>query len=299
MIDSYETMPKSTAQVKGMKVVTGNKQNIRGQILDEDLVYQRKNNKNLKIRMVYPQGYELKPPYPVLVHIQGSGWFKQDLNNILLDFNDIVRHGFVLAIVEYLPIPDAIFPSHIHDAKTAVRYLNTHAKELQLDMNNLFLSGDSSGGHTAAMCWATWQTAMLDNTTEPLPDIRACVDLYGVTDFEAITHQPSATDHTKATSPENLLLSDFIKGKKGAHINQASVNYYMDQHKPTIPLLIMHGNKDTVVPFEQSVLLYEACKNHQLEADFYCVDDADHGGSIFYTEEVIAIIRDFLTDHLN
>ncbi len=297
MIDSYENMPKSTAHVDGMKTVSGDKQNIRARIIPEDLIYQRKNNRNLRIRMVYPEGYELNAPYPVLVHVQGSGWFQQDLNNIITDFKEIVTAGFVLAVVEYLPILDASFPSHIHDAKTALRYLNAHAEELQLDMTNLFLSGDSSGGHTAAMCWATWQTNLLDQSIEPLPDIQACVNLYGVTDFEAITEQKSAHDHAKPTSPANLLLHDFIQKTKDATVEQASVSYYLDKNKPTIPLLILHGNKDTVVPFEQSVLLYEACREHQLDAEFYSVDEADHGGSLFFTDEVVGIIRDFLVAH--
>jgi len=297
MTDSYETMPKSNAHPKGMKMVRGDKQNIRARIVPEDLIYQRKNGRNLRIRMVYPEGYELEGPYPVLVHVQGSGWFQQDLNNVIMDFKDIVTRGFVLAIVEYLPIPDASFPSHIHDAKTAVRYLNAHADELELDMENLFLSGDSSGGHTAVMAWATWNTKMLDTKTEPLPEIRACIDIYGVTDFEAIVNQPSATDHAKPTSPPNLLLTEFIRGNDDAHVKQASVLYYLERNKPTSPLLILHGNKDTVVPFEQSVLLYEACQEHDLDAEFYCVDEADHGGSIFYTDEVVLIIKDFLIKH--
>lgn len=297
MIDSYEHMPKSTAYVEGMNVVAGDKQNIRARILTEDMIYQRKNNRNLRIRLVYPEGYDLSGPYPVLVHVQGSGWFQQDLNNIIMDFKDIVTTGFVLAVVEYLPIPDASFPSHIHDAKTAIRYLNAHAEELELDMTNLFLSGDSSGGHTAAMCWATWQTDLLDPSTEPLPDINACVDIYGVTDFEAITQQPSATDHAKPTSPPNLLLTEFIRNTQDASVEQASVSYYLDKNTPTIPLLILHGNKDTVVPFEQSVLLYEACRKHKLDVAFYSVDDADHGGSLFYTKDVVGIIRGFLVTH--
>ena len=281
-----------------MKTVRGDKQNVRARIVPEDLIYQRKNDRNLRIRMVYPEGYELEGPYPLLVHVQGSGWFQQDLNNVIMDFKDIVTRGFVLAIVEYLPIPDASFPSHVHDVKTAVRFLDAHAKELELDMRNFFLSGDSSGGHTAVMAWATWNTDMLDTTTEPLPAIKACIDIYGVTDFEAIVNQPSTTDHAKLTSLPNLLLTEFIRGNDDAHVKQASVDYYFERNKPESPLLILHGNKDTVVPFEQSVLLYEACQEHIIDAEFYSVDEADHGGSIFYTDEVVGIIKDFLVEHV-
>ncbi|MER2063517.1 MAG: hypothetical protein ABS873_02620, partial [Alkalibacterium sp.] len=99
MTDSYETMPKSNAHPKGMKMVRGDKQNVRARIVPEDLIYQRKNGRNLRLRLVYPEGYDLEGPYPVLGHVQGSGWFQQDLNNVIMDFTSIVTRGFVLAIV--------------------------------------------------------------------------------------------------------------------------------------------------------------------------------------------------------
>jgi len=167
----------------GVKTIKGDYENVRAKMNREDVIYQRKDGKNLHIRFVYPQQDNIERKYPLVMHIQGSGWKEQNLNDHILDFKDIVTAGYVLAIVEYLPVPYGVFPSQIEDAKTAMRYIVEHADEHQIDAENIFIMGDSSGGHTTLMCWTTWNTRKLDTSTESLPPIRAFIDLYGVVDL--------------------------------------------------------------------------------------------------------------------
>lgn len=294
---NYETMPKSEARTKGMHVINGELNHIRARMEPEDIIYQRKNGKNLKLRLIYPDAVQMDKTLPLIIHIQGSSWFKQNLNDHIFDLKKIVTSGYILAIVEYLPIPEAVFPSQVEDAKTAVRYLYHHAEELGIDTENLFLSGDSSGGHTALICWATWESNVLDSSTEQLPSIRACIDLYGIVNFVTITEQQSAVDHAMNNSPDTLLLNGSIPSENHEVAEKASVPYYLKKTKQTVPLLIMHGNKDTVVPFEQSVELYEQCKQQGVDAEFYCIDNADHGGPVFYVKEVLDTLINFLDYH--
>lgn len=49
--------------------------------------------------------------------------------------------------------------------------------------------------------------------------------------------------------------------------------------------------------FKQSVQLYEQCKQQGVDAEFYCIDNADHGGPVFYVKEVLDIIVSFLEKH--
>lgn len=297
---NYDSMPKSQARSDGMFMIKGETDNRSAYIVKEDLIYQRKGGHNLKIRMVYPDGLDLSEKIPLVIHIQGSGWFKQDLNNHILDFKDIITAGYILAIVEYLPIPDYTFPSQVEDAKMAARYLFKHADVLGIDTNNFFLMGDSSGGHTSLMCWATWKTNQLDaeGAEDPLPEIRGFIDLYGIVDLLTIAESESAFDHQQLTSPDSLILGGVIPHQDPEKARQAAILTYLDKRVGKRPLLIMHGNKDTVVPFEQSVQLFEECKKRGLDATFYCIDDADHGGPVFYCKEVLDTIICYLNEHL-
>ena len=49
-----ESMPKSQATTTGMKIIKGDYSNILARQEIEDIIYTKKNNKDLRIRMVYP-----------------------------------------------------------------------------------------------------------------------------------------------------------------------------------------------------------------------------------------------------
>lgn len=293
----YNTFPKSLANPDGMIIIEGDVLNIRGKICKEDIIYQNKNGTDLKIRLLYPDFFRENKRYPLVVHIQGSAWFQQNLNDHILDLKDIITKGYIIAIVEYLPLPDAIFPSQVEDAKIAMNYLISHADELFIDKNNLFLSGDSSGGHTALMCWASESVSIPGESIKEFPKIKACIDLYGIVDLETLSVGESAHIHDRIDGPATLLLGGIELSKNQDMLKKSSVLTYLSEETPTAPLLIMHGNKDTVIPFEQSVQLYEHCKKLRKDVRFYCVDDADHGGNVFYCKNVLNIITAFLEEH--
>lgn len=289
---TYEEMPKVTDYPQGMKIIKGNKNNIRA-FIENDVVYCEKDGIELKIRFVYPQNLDENKKYPLFFHVQGSAWMKQNLNNHILDFKDIITKGYILAVVEYRPSEVALFPAQILDAKCAMRYIQKHSEELKVDINNIFISGDSSGGHTSVMCWATWKNNNLDYINEELCDVNGFIDLYGVSNLSTMNKYCSAFEHDK-NSPATMILGvDSISDNLDIAI-KASPVYYINENSNNDPLLIIHGNKDRVVPFEQSIELYEKCIAYDKEVSFYCVDDADHGGNVFYCKETIDIIINFL-----
>ena len=69
---------------KDVKIIKGDHGNVRARMEREDVVYQRKAGKNLHIRFIYPQQDRVERKYPLIMHIQGSAWFEQNLNDHLL-----------------------------------------------------------------------------------------------------------------------------------------------------------------------------------------------------------------------
>lgn len=63
------------------------------------------------------------------------------------------------------------------------------------------------------------------------------------------------------------------------------------------PLLILHGDKDRLVHFSQSILFYEDAKKHGKDVTFYKIAGADHGGSAFYCEAGMQMLVDDLKAH--
>lgn len=289
---TYEEMPKVIDYPKGIKMIKGNKDNIRA-FIGEDVVYSKRDGIELKLRFIYPETLDENKKYPLFFHVQGSAWMKQNLNSHILDFKDIVTCGYILAVVEYRPSDVALFPAQVFDAKCAMRYIQDHCDELHIDMNNIFVSGESSGGHTSSLCWATWKNSKLDYTDETLCNVRGFIDLYGVSNLSTMHKYCSAFEHEKFSPATMIIGVDSLLENLELALKASPISY-IDNESNNDPLLIMHGNKDRVVPFEQSIELYEKCVKYDKNIEFYCVDDADHGGNVFYCQETLNVLIDFL-----
>jgi dipeptidyl aminopeptidase/acylaminoacyl peptidase len=71
---------------------------------------------------------------------------------------------------------------------------------------------------------------------------------------------------------------------------------YVSKDDP--PFLIMHGDRDNMVPFNQSELLYDALKKVGVDATFKPVKGAGHGTRQFGTAESMKLVEDFFDKHL-
>ncbi len=292
---TYDEFEEDLSECDGMHIIDGaDEVRIKSY---HDIEYAVKDGKALHIRMVTPSSLNEEKKYPLIVHIQGSAWAKQNLNCNLGNLIPLVESGFALAIVEYRYAPEYRFPCQIEDGKTAVRYLCAHAEDYSIDLNNIFLSGDSSGGHTSMMMMATWNSKECDAEKTKLPKLRGCIDLYGSLNCLTMGDSPSAYDHDAPDSPASLYLG-FQPKTNPEEAYRRSPFFYIDKASILPPLLIMHGSKDRTVPFAQSLKFYQYLRSLGKAAEFYKVKGADHGGNVFYCKAVTDTIIRFLKTNL-
>ena len=276
---SYETFPEYTEEVEGMIDVTGDVNNLRVRM--QDFVY---HPDGLKIRLLVPNTIlDETLKYPLIIHVQGSGWYQQDLNDHIFDFVPIVKAGYCIAIVEYHYAPKHRFPSQIEDVKEAIRYLKNNYQNYPIDIDHVFLSGDSSGAHTALM-------VLFDYADDLLP-LAGMLDFYGPVDF--LTIDRGYSKHNLKNQNVYDLLGCSLEENRQLYYDASPINH-LDKQMALPPILIMHGSKDHVVPFLQSVELYQKLKEYNYQVTFCKVAKADHGRSIFYTKPTYQVIINFL-----
>lgn len=292
---TYENFPENTASCEGMQIIDG--QDETGVSCKQDVVYAVKDGMALHLKMMFPSESGKDKKYPTVFHVQGSAFFKQNLHISMGTLMPLVRAGYGVIIIEYRCIPRHRFPCQIEDGKTAVRYVMDHTQEYPIDTNNLYLSGDSSGGYTAMMMMATWGSRLCDAEGTPLPRLNACIDLYGSLNMLTMNNAPSAYNHNDMDSPASIYLGFPAKTNPKECLRQIPYTY-IDESTPIPPVLIMHGSKDRTVPFTQSLEFYQHLKKHHKEAEFFKVRGADHGDNIFYCQAVMQTIIDFLNRHL-
>jgi acetyl esterase/lipase len=303
---SHATFPESAASAPGMRVIAGQEQS-RNVFVHLDVEYAVKDGRHLRLLVLQPSadGATASPEeldaerFPLIVYIQGSGWQEQALGACLDPLTSFAHRGYVIAIVEYRPSSVAHFPAQIADAQTAARWLVEHAATFHIDPDRVAVWGDSSGGHTALMCALGGDDPTLTDEPEddPLP-ISACIDFYGPTALDLMDSEPSEMVHHGPGSPETALLGVETLDQDPDLVRRADPRSYVAPGARLPAFLIAHGSKDRLVPFHQSVLIYEALREAGHRAELVQVKGAGHGGPTFWTPELLDLVDHFLRENL-
>lgn len=132
---------------------------IKGVEEDCNLAYIADNTREHLLDVYYPQAGT--GPYPVIVDIHGGGWVYgyKELNRNYCHM--LAHHGFVVFSINYRLAPHARFHEQIQDVFHALNWIQAHLGDYPADGGNLFLTGDSAGGHMALITAAILGDAQL------------------------------------------------------------------------------------------------------------------------------------------
>ncbi|KPV60136.1 peptidase S9 [Paenibacillus sp. A3] len=237
--------------------------------------------------------------YPLIIYLQGCGWgwSEQDTFAFVPQLAEFAKLGYVVASVQYRGSGEAIFPAQIQDVRTAVRFLKAHASQYNIDPRRVGVWGDSSGGHLALLLGLAEGEEAFEGDREYLYEsssVQAVVDWFGPTNLLSMSRYPSVFDHDSPHSPESKLVGGAIQENKEKS-RKASPIEYVRADAP--PILIMHGDQDDVVPYEQSVELFQALKQagHN-DTTMYKVNGVGHIG--FTQPHTLDVVKSFFHTHL-
>ncbi|MFK4639441.1 alpha/beta hydrolase fold domain-containing protein [Paenarthrobacter histidinolovorans] len=292
----YANFPASTLTSENMQVLTADLQPEHGTAI-LGVEYARKDGIPLHLQILLPpMDRESTAIFPLVVFVQGSAWFEQNLGQSLPPLAHFARKGFVVAIVEYRPSPVATFPAQIRDTGTAIRFLRRNSSDYHVDPTRIVLWGDSSGGHTTVLTCLTEGDPFFSDEPlgqEPL-NIRCFIDYYGPTDISRMNEEPSTQNHIEPASPEGMLIGGLNVLKHPDLVAPTVAMNHVSSTPRRRPLLIVHGDKDRLVPFGQSVLLHDALRSAGQPVTFYQLKGADHGGPAFWKEEILSLVENFI-----
>ena len=174
-----ENFPENPALPEGAREVRWQDSFGFGVAFRPDIVYAERDGEKLVISYLTPRND--RKDNPLIVYVQGSAWFRQDIYIHLPEMLRMCQRGYCVALVQYRPSTTAKFPAQTEDVKTAIRLLRADAEKYRFDPEKVAIWGDSSGGHTALMVGFTGNDWPNNEGDEGDASVRCIVDWYGPT----------------------------------------------------------------------------------------------------------------------
>ena len=301
-------VPHDNTLLPGMKTVMGDSRESFPVTYIPDIEYVRRGHMALRLQLIMPHALrpvELLPPsgktegsprFPLVIYVQGAAWGEQDVYSRIGQLSALARRGYVIASVKHRASDVAGFPAFLQDVKSAIRFMRAHADLYRIDPERVAIWGDSSGGHAALMTGVTGDMPAFktEDNAGYSDAVCAVVDFYGPTDVTRINDVPRDPQVTadKDHIPEDILYGGCVAEHPEISQPGNPLNYVTPEKKLP-PIMIAHGDMDPVVPFNQSVLMYEKLRACGQPVEFYKVFGAGHG-TCFWTREMLENVAAFL-----
>ena len=272
-----------------------------GTRVERDIVYARVGSRKLLLDLYVPP--KRSAPLPVIVWIHGGGWrggSKGSGGRAL----PMLQRGYAVVDVGYRLSGEAIFPAQVEDCKAAVRWVRANADKYGLDPKRVGAWGSSAGGHLVAFLGTSGDVKEFDTEAnrQYSSRVQAVCDWFGPTDLLQMDEhmiEGSRLVHNAPKSPESLLVGGPIQEEPyRTLVRKVNPMTYVSKDDP--PFLIMHGDKDMLVPLHQSELLYDALKKVGVEARLLTVKGAGHGlrDGEQSPERLLEVVASFFDKHL-
>lgn len=196
---------------------------------------------------------------PVLLQIHGGAWTEKmgskNEQGIPL-MSHMALRDWICVANSYRLSPRATFPEHIIDCKEALVWIKEHISEYGGDPGFIVVTGGSAGGHLSSlMALSANDPAFQPGFEDKDTSLQGAVPFYGVYDF---TNENKLQKHDgQRKFFETSIMKLPLEGNEKDY-ERASPMFRV--HKEAPPFLIIHGDKDTLVPVEEARVFFEKLK---------------------------------------
>jgi acetyl esterase/lipase len=231
-----------------------------------------------------PNGYGV-------VFIAGSGWsagltygttaLKE--GQISVWGPPLLRAGYTVFAINHRASPRFHYPAPVEDVQRAIRFVRHHGRRFGIDPGRIGGVGGSSGGHLiglTAMLGAPGITGDSDPVNQEPATLQCIVLRAAPTDLKKMIGG-SAT----GTGAVALFLGRMLRPDPGDQeiYRAASPVAHVSASSP--PVLLVHGDADDTVPYEQSESMEKALLGAKATVELIRVPGGGHGASFAFKRE--------------
>lgn len=272
-----------------------------------DVVYGRKDGTALTMDVFVPKK---NANGAAVVWVISGGWFSSHAGINAAGAEPFLERGYTVFAVVHGSQPRYTIPEILLDMHRSVRFIRANAKQYKIDPDRIGITGGSAGGHLSLM-QGTAGTLGDAKSKDPIERVSSRVQavacFYPPTDFlnygkkgeDAIGRGTLANFRApfdfKVFDPKTKQYERIKDEAKIVEIgrNISPINHVSADDPPT---LIIHGDKDFLVPIQQAESFVAKMKEVGAVSELVVRKDAGHGGKAF--EKDRALFADWFDKYL-
>jgi acetyl esterase/lipase len=232
-----------------------------------------------------------------VVFVVSGGWYS-DHNGIggaiPLYIKPLLDKGYTVFAVVHGSNPKFAIPEILQDLNRSVRFIRHNAKDYGIDGERIGITGGSAGGHLSLMqgCAAKdGDPKAADEVDRESSRVQAVVAFYPPTDFlnwgepghvmlgeHPIVPVQGAFRFTERDPKTNVLELITDQKKREDIGREISPIYHVDKNTP--PTLIVHGDKDALVPLQQAQIMEAKMKECGATCELIVKPGGGHDGEL-------------------
>jgi len=236
-----------------------------------DVVYGHKDGLAMTFDVVKPKA---NANGAAVIFMVSGGWVSnyRPPQQAATQFKDLLDKGFTLIAVRHGSSPKYLIPEIVSDVRRAVRFIRYNAKQWGVDPNRLGVFGGSAGGHLALVLG----TASDNGDPNAKEDFMKESDRVAsvVAYFPPVDLRPLA----RGLNPERTsgVLDRFpaLNFEKEKAADYSPIVHVSPDDPPT---LLIHGDKDSLVPVNNSKVIHEAFQKNNVKTQLIIIEGAEHG----------------------
>jgi len=223
----------------------------------DTLIYKKVDDRQLKLLVEKPADWKASDKRAAIVFYFGGGWVGGSPAQFEKQSEYLATRGMVGIRVEYRVIPKGDKGPPLvccADAKSAMRYVRSHAAELGIDSKRIATAGGSAGGHLAAF------TALVDGQDDPKDDLTVSCKPDALVLFNPVFNNgPGQWGHERVGGK-------YMDFSPAHHVSKAA--------PPTIVFL---GDEDKLIPVNVLREFESEMKKAGVRCDAHVFPKAGHG----------------------
>jgi acetyl esterase/lipase len=255
----------------------------------QDVIYGRKHGLCLTMDVFTPRGE--RNGIGVIAVVSGGWHSSHDEIGGAQDFGyELIKRGYTVFAVVHGSQPKFSIPECIDDIHRSVRFIRHNARDFGVDPARIGISGASAGCHLALMIAVAPREGnpkSRDAVERESSQVQAVAGFFPPTDFFNYGAEGRSAEGLIRAGPfspafdfrERELLTNNWKpvsdSKRKEILKQISPIYHVTPRSP--PTLLIHGDKDILVPLQQSQSMMQKLKSANVPCDLVVHAGGGHG----------------------